>query len=165
MKKDKKKPAGTGNTSKKKSTTKKSAVKNIYKTTDGFLSSKLAIKKPRNVAAIDQRKKDGAVAVVKIFSKEGKEEKIGKNFISNLELVPEKHSALTKTSVVSRQVIVGVKDGDTFKPIYTSDLSKTGDKLTRKELKAIRKAVQNDTKQHRKTHKRKMKRWRKGFKK
>lgn len=59
----------------KKPTKKKTAVKQIYKTTDGYLSNKPAIKKPRNVAAIEQRKKDGAVAVVKISSKEGKEKR------------------------------------------------------------------------------------------
>lgn len=149
----------------KKPTKKKTAVKQIYKTTDGYLSNKPAIKKPRNVAAIEQRKKDGAVAVVKISSKEGKEKKVGKTFIPKVELTPDKHPALTKTSIVSRQVIVGVKDGDTFKPILTRDLKNTGDKLTRKELKAIRKAVQNDTKQHRRTYKKKIKKWRKGFKK
>ncbi len=149
----------------KKPSKKKSAVKQIYKTTDGYLSNKPAIKKPRNVAAIEQRKKDGAVAVVKISSKAGKEKKVGKTFIPKVELTPDKHSALTETSIVSRQVIVGVKDGDTFKPILTRDLKSTGDKLTRKELKAIRKAVQNDTKQHRKTYKKKIKKWRKGFKK
>lgn len=147
-----------------KSRKRKTAVKQIYKTTDGYLSNKPAIKKPRNVAAIEQRKTDGAVAVVKISSKEGKEQKVGKTFIPKVELTPDKHPALNKTSIVSRQVIVGVKDGDTFKPILTRDLKSTGDKLTRKELKAIRKAVNNDTKQHRKTYKKKLKKWRNGFK-
>lgn len=144
---------------------KKSAVKKIFKTTDGYLNGYPRIKKPRNVAAVEQRKKDGAVALVKIYSKEGKEEKIGKTFIPDLELNPEEHSALTKTSIVGRQVIVGIKDGDTFRPIYTADLTNTDDKLTSNELRKIRKAVHNDTKQHRKTHKKKMRRWRKGFKK
>ena len=149
----------------KKTERKKSAVKKIYKTTDGFFNNKPTIKKPRNVAAIKQRKKDGAVAVVKIHSEEGKEEKIGKNYIPNLVLTPEQHSALTKRSIVGRQVIIGVKDGDTFRPILTRELTETNDKLTRKELKTIRKAVHNDTKQHRKTYKKKLKKWRKGFKK
>lgn len=149
----------------KKPTKKKTAVKQIYKTTDGYLSNKPAIKKPRNVAAIEQRKKDGAVAVVKISSKEGKEKKVGKTFIPKVELTPDKHPALTETSIVSRQVIVGIKDGETYKPIYTAELSETGDKLTRKELRRIRKEVSNYLPEHRKTHKRKMKRWRKGFKK
>lgn len=144
---------------------KKTAVSQIFKTTDGYLSGRPKIKKPRNVAAVNQRKKDGAVAVVKFYSKEGKEDKIGKTLIPNLELTPDKHSSLTKTSVVGRQVIIGIKDGESFKPIYISDLSKTGDKLSRKELKAIRKAVHNDTKQHRKTHKKRMRKWHKGFKK
>ena len=160
MKKDKKATKKSG-----KSVTKKSAVSNIYKTTDGYLGGKPKIKKPRTVATIDQRKKDGAVAVVKISSKKGKEDKIGKTFIPNFELKPEDHAALKETSIVSRQVIVGIKDKDGFKPILTRDLTKTNDKLSRKELKTIRKAVHNDTKQHRKTHKKKMKKWRKGFKK
>ena len=47
----------------------KSAVRKIYKTTDGYLSGRADIKKPRRVAVIHQRKDDGALAVVKIFSK------------------------------------------------------------------------------------------------
>lgn len=144
---------------------KESTVRKIFKTTDGNLGGKPKIKKPRNVAAVDQRKIDGAVAVVKISSKSGKEEKIGKTFIPNLDLSPNEHPALTEPSIVGRQVIIGIKDGESFKPIYTSDLTKTGDKLSRRELRAIRKAVHNDTKQHRKTYKKKMKKWRKGFKK
>lgn len=140
------------------------AVRKIFKTTDGYLGGKPKIKKPRNVAAIKQRKADGAVAVVKISSKNGKEEKIGKTFIPKVELQPEKHTALTESSVVSRQVIIGIKSGDAFTPIFTRDLTETNDKLTRKELRAIRKGVHNDIKQHRKTYKKKIKKWRKGFK-
>ena len=143
----------------KKPKKQKKAVKQIYSTTDGFLGNKPQIKKPRKVAAIEQRPSDGAVALVKISSKDGKEAKIGKDFIPNLELTPAAHTSLTKTSIVSRQVIFGIKDGDTFKPIHIRDLSETGDKLTRKELRKIRKEVQNYKKQHRKTYKKKRRKW------
>ncbi len=141
------------------------AVRKIFKTTDGYLSGRPKIKKPRNVAAVKQRRKDGAVALVKVYSEEGKEDKIGKNLIPNLKLTPDKHSSLTKSSVVGRQVIIGIKDGEGFKPILTRDLTATNDKLSRKELRAVLKGVHNDTKQHRKTYKKKLRNWRKGFKK
>lgn len=140
----------------------KSAVRRIFKTTDGFLSNAPRVKKTRRVAAIEQRKKDGAMAVVKFFSKEGKEEKIGKDFIPNLELSPEEHSALTETSIVGRRVIFGIKDGTDYKLIFASDLEKTEDILSKKELKVIRKAVHNYKKEHRKAYKKKRRKWLKG---
>ena len=143
---------------------KQSAVRQIYKTMDGFLGGKPHIKKPRSVVATEQRKRDGAVALVKISSKDGKEAKIGKDFIPNLELTPDKHPTLTKTSIVSRKVIFGIKDGDTFKPIYVSDLTKTGDRLTRRELRKIRKEAHNALKEYRKAYKKKRRKWFKGFK-
>ncbi len=149
----------------KKPTKDKSAVGQIFKTTDGFLGNKPQIRKPRSVVATEQRKTDGAVAVVKISSKSGKEEKIGKDFIPGLELTPQDHSALTETSIVGRQVIFGIKDGDKFKAIYVADLTKTRDKLTRKELRRIKKEVHNFCKNHRKSYRRKRRNWRKGFKK
>lgn len=142
---------------------KRSAKGKIYKTTDGFLGNYPPNKKTRRVAAIDQRKTDGALAVVKITKKRGKENKSRKNIVPNLELSPDEHNSLTETSLVIRQVIIGVKDGETFKPIYIRDLEKTDDKLTRRELIKIMKSI-NDTPQHRKSHKNKMRRWRRGFK-
>lgn len=138
---------------------KETSVKKIYKTTDGFLSNSPRVKKQRRVAAVEQRKKDGAIAVVKIFSKEGKEEKIGKDFIPNLELSPEQHSSLTETSIIGRNVIFGIKNGSNYKLIFASDLEKTDDFLTKKELSAIRKAVHNCKKEHRKTYKKKRRKW------
>lgn len=146
--------------------TNKKAVGNIMKTTDGFLGNKPHIKKTRSVAIVDQRKSDGAVAVVKISKKTGKEEKIGKNFIPNLELEPSEHPALTETSIVGRQVIFGIKINGEFKPIFVRDLKNTNDKLTRKELKQIRKEVHNLMREHRKAYKKKRRKWkRRKFKK
>lgn len=142
---------------------KRSAKGKIYKTTDGFLGNYPPNKKTRRVAAIDQRKTDGALAVVKITKKRGKENKSRKNIVPNLELSPDEHNSLTEASLVVRQVIIGVKDGETFKPIYIRGLEKTDDKLTRRELIKIMKSI-NDTPQHRKSHKNKMRRWRRGFK-
>ena len=140
----------------------------IYKTTDGYLSGRSDIKKPRNIAAIEQRKDDGALAVVKVYSRKGKEQKLkeGKNYIPKLVLKPKKHATLKKDSIVGRQVIVGVKQGNGKPPksIFPGDLEKTQDKLTKKELKKIQAEVHNDTRKHRKTYKKKMKAWNKHFK-
>lgn len=139
------------------------AVRKIYKTTDGYFNNKPKINKKRRVAVIDQRRDDKAVAVVKIFSEDGKD---GKSYIANLTLTPEEHKALTKNSKVGNQVYIGVKQQDgSIKQILIRDFEDTDDKLTRKELRAVKKGIQNDTKKHRKTYKKKMRRWKKHFKK
>lgn len=73
----KKKPAASKAAGKKKSETKpkkqKSDVRKIYKTTDGYLAGNERSKKPRRVAVVKQRKDDGAMAVVKIYSKKRQE--------------------------------------------------------------------------------------------
>ena len=135
----------------------KKSVRKIYKTTDGLFNSRPEIKKPRRVAAIDQRRDDGALAVVKIFSKK---DKSGKYIIDKLVLTPNKHSSLTEDSVVGNQVIFGIKDGDTYRAILSSDMTDTGDRLTHKEQRKVKKGVANDTPQHRKTYRKKRKRWR-----
>ena len=142
-----------------------SDVKKIYKTTDGMLTNRLDIDKPRRVAAIDQRKDDGALAVVKIRSRKGKG---GKPYIKEVVLKPENHISLTEESIVEKRVYIGVKieteNGTTFKPIFRRDLTDTGDRLTNAEYRKVKKGVFGETKQHKKTHKRKMKRWHKHFK-
>ena len=45
----------------------KSDVRKIYKTTDSFFTGRSDIDKTRRVAAVEQRKDDGALAVVKII--------------------------------------------------------------------------------------------------
>lgn len=140
----------------------------IYKTTDGYLSGRSDIKKPRNIAAIEQRADDGALAVVKIYSLNGKEKKSkkGKNYIPDLVLSPKEHAALKEDSIVGRQVIVGIKQGNGNPPksILPRELQATNDKLTKKELKKIQAEVHNDTPEHRETFKEKMKSWRNHFK-
>ena len=81
----------------------KSAVRKIYKTTDGYLSGRADIKKPRRVAVIDQRKDDGALAVVKIYSQKDKQ---GKAFLKRPVLKPKKHPSLSEPSIVGKKVIV-----------------------------------------------------------
>lgn len=145
-------------TKKKKPSKKKgSDVRKIYKTTDGYFTQNQNIKKKRRVVVIDQRKKDGALAVCKIYSAKGKS---GKSYINNLILKPENHPSLTEDSLVGSQVLIGTKGKDKkFNAIYKGDLEPTEDKLTRKEHRKVKKAVQNDTKEHRKTHERKMAKW------
>lgn len=144
---------------KKKRPSKKGDVRKIYKTTDGYFTQTPNIKKKRRVAVIDQRKKDGALAVAKIYSKKGKS---GKAYVNDVVLKPEKHSSLTEDSVVGSQVIIGTKGKEKkFNAIYKGDLEPTNDKLTKKEHRAVKKAVHNDTKAHRKTYKKKMRKWHK----
>lgn len=138
---------------------KKGDVRKIYKTTDGYFTQNSNIRKKRRVAVVDQRKKDGALAVTKIYSKEGKS---GKAYVENVVLKPEKHSSLTKDSIVGSQVIIGTKGKDKkFNAIYKGDLDPTGDELTKKEHRAVKKAVHSDTKEHRETYEKKMQKWHK----
>lgn len=140
----------------------KSAVRKIYKTTDGYLSGRADIKKPRRVAVIHQRKDDGALAVVKIYSKKDKQ---GKNFLKRPVLKPKKHPSLSEPSIIGKQVHIGVKEGNTFKPIKERDLKPTKDKLTFWEKLLILLGIRGKTRAHRKTHKTKMKKWHNHFKK
>lgn len=139
-----------------KRTKKTSDVKKIYKTTDGMFTGRPDIDKSRRVATVAQRKDDGALAVVKIYSKKDRN---GKAYIDKLVLKPEEHTSLTEDSIVGSKVLVGVKvktkNGEEFKPIFERDLSDTGDRLTRKEHKAVKKGVRN---------KGTVKKWRKHFK-
>ncbi|MCD8309458.1 MAG: hypothetical protein LUD19_06360 [Clostridia bacterium] len=141
----------------------KSDKRKIYKTTDGYFNDKAYIKKPRRVAVVHQRKDDGAVAVVKIYSKK---EKKGKAYINNLTLKPDKHSSITEDSVVGSQVNFGVKSSNNnYRAIKTRDLVDTGDKLTTGEYRKVKKGIQNDTSQHRKTYKNTVKKWKNHFRK
>jgi len=144
---------------------KKSAVGKIYKTTEGFLSNKNRRIKDRRVASIEQRKCDGAVVVVRIYSEDGKEEKIGELFIPDLVLTPEEHSSLTKNSIIGRKAVFGIKIGENkFKPLYESDFVPTGDKLSDEELRKAKEGVHNNNPRYRKTYKNKLRKWRRGFK-
>ena len=142
---------------------KKSEEGKILKTIDGYFNDRPDIDKTRRVVVIEQRKDDGAVAVVKIYSQKDRK---GKAFIANLILTPEEHKALTENSIVGSQVIIGVKQKNgAFKPIFTRELTETGDELTEEELKTVKKGVHNDTPKHRQTYRTKMKRWRRHFRK
>lgn len=140
----------------------KSAVRKIYKTTDGYLSGRPDIKKPRRVAVVHQRKDDGALAVVKIYSKQNKE---GKAFLKKPVLNPKKHPSLTEPSIVGKKLHIGAKVNETYKPIVERDLKPTGDKLTFWERLLILFGVKGKTREQKKAHKTKMKKWRNHFKK
>ena len=151
----KRKAPPQGNAAGKKG--KGSDVKKIYKTTDGLFTGRTDITKPRRVAAIEQRKDDGALAVVKIYSKKGRD---GKLYIDKLVLKPEDHGSLTEDSIVGSKLLVGIKtkteSGEEYKPLFRGDFAETGDRLTKKEHKAIKKGIRN---------KGTAKKWRKHFKK
>lgn len=157
------KPKAAG---KKKSESKrkkpKSDVRKIYKTTDGYLAGNERSNKPRRVAVVKQRKDDGAMAVVKIYSKK---DKSGKMYVDKLVLKPENHSSLTEDSIVGRRVYVGTKNKEgKYIPIFDRDLKATDDKLTKKEHRTVMKQAGGETKQNRKTNKKKLKAWKKHFK-
>lgn len=143
---------------------KKPDVGKIYKTTDGYFNNNPHAKKDRRVVVVEQRKDDKAVAVAKIASKAGKEEKIGKYYIPDLTLKPQKHSSLTEDSIVSRRVHISVKKDKKHTALYTDGFYDTKDKLSKSELKKVQKGVQNDNPSHRKTHKNTIKKWKKHFK-
>lgn len=133
---------------------KKRYVGKIYKTTDGYFTGSDHIKKPRRVAVIHQRKDDKAVAVVKIYSKKNKS---GNPYISKLVLKPNKHPSLTEDSIVGKRLIIGKKEDESYKAIYTSDFIDLNDKLKGRELRKIKKATN-------KRNKNKIKKWKKHFK-
>lgn len=163
---NKKKPAALLAAGKKKSGTKqkkqKSDVRKIYKTTDGYFTRSDKNTKPRRVAVVKQRKDDGAMAVVKIYSKK---DKSGKAYVEKLVLKPENHSSLTEDSIVGRRVYVGTKNkAGEYTPIFKGDLQETDDKLTRREHCIVMRQAGGETKQHKKTSRKILKSWKKHFK-
>ena len=138
-----------------------SDIRKIYETTDGYFTGNSSIDKRRRVAVIEQRKDDGALAVSKIHSKDGK---TSKRFIEGLVLYPKDHTSLTKDSVMESKVHIGVKNGQgSFNPIYARDLVSTNDRLTKKEHRAARRGAGGSTKKNKQTHKRKIRNWRNHF--
>ena len=143
---------------------KKKVVKKIYKTTDGIFNGRDDIRKPRPVAVVDQRD-DGALAVLKIHTKKGKD---GKMYIDKLVLTPSKHSSLTEDSILEKRVYIGITkkgEGNVHLPIYSRDLEDMNDELTQKEYRQVMKGLKGDTRDKKNKHKKKMKKWHKHFKK
>lgn len=165
-------------TSKKKAPSKKSTRKNgfqkfwnsifhksderkIYKTTDGYFTQNPTNRKPRHIAVIKQRKDDGALAVCKIHSKEGKSDK---RKVQGLTLSPKKHKSLKEDSVVSSNVIVATKNKEgKFKPIYKGDFQSTKDKLTKKEHQHIMNNLGGGIEKHKKTSEDLLQNWENHF--
>ena len=150
---------------KTKTAPKKSAVRKIYKTTDGYFTNNPSSKKPRRVAVIKQRKDDGALVVCKIFKAKGKNQESSR-FVQKLTLSPKKHKSLTEDSIVESVPRMGVKDKrkNEFKIIQTRDFEPTGDKLTKKEHQAIINGLGGGNKKFEATHKESIKRWENHFK-
>ena len=115
----------------KKFCKRKSDVRKIYETTDGYFTQNPNITKRRRVAVLKQRKDDGSLAVTKIYSQD--EKKVGGQYIEKLVLSPKKHKSLNRNSIVGSKAIVGTKDKEgNYKAIYKGNLKATGDKLTKK---------------------------------
>lgn len=147
----------------KKTSGKKSDVRKIYKTTDGYFTQDAKNKKPRSVAVIKQRKDDGAIAVCKIHSKEGKDEK---RKVQGLVLSPKKHKSLKVDSVVSSNPIVATKGKDgKFKAIHARDFEPTKDKLNKKEHRHIMENLGGGIEKHKATNAKLLKDWENHFKK
>ena len=146
----------------------RATVGDIFKTTDGYFKGKPWISKTRRVIVILQRKDDGAVIVTKISKKRGKEAKIGRDYIPDLILSPTDHPSLTEDSIVGRRVWFGIQQindqGELeYQAILPSNLEATGDRLTRRELRKVKKEVRNACKAHRKAYKKTVKQWKKHF--
>ncbi len=133
----------------------------FYKTTDGYFTSDTQIKKERTVVVYDKRQDDGALAVSKIYSKNGKNPK---NLIDGLTLTPKKHKSLAEDSAVGTRVIFGVKDGKNYKPIYASDLQKVNDKLKCAEKKKYIKGAGGKEEKHKETLRNTTDKWKSHFK-
>ena len=138
----------------------RATVGDIFKTTDGYFKGKPWISKTRRVIVILQRKDDGAVIVAKISKKRGKEAKIGRDYIPDLILSPTDHPSLTEDSIVGRINDQGELE---YQAILPSNLEATGDRLTRRELRKVKKEVRNACKAHRKAYKKTVKQWKKHF--
>ncbi len=133
----------------------------FYKTTDSFLRGKENVGKKRTVVVYDKRKDDGALAVSKIYSKKNKNKK---NLIDDLTLTPKKHKSLTEDSAIGTRVVWGTKNGKDFKPIYSSDMQKVNDKLTRSERKKYIKNAGGKEEKHKQTLRTTTDKWKKHFK-
>ena len=150
-----------------KRTKKTPDVRKIYTTTDGYFIQNPRNKKPRPVAVIDQRKSDGAVALLKIHSAEGKS---GKRFLDDPILSEENHSALTQKSIIDNHVIVATKvqgqsNGEAkYNNIYPNELTPTKDELTKKEHKAIMTNLGNGNEKVQKSSENLLDRWHNDFK-
>ena len=149
----------------KKATKRKGDIRKIYKTTDGFFTQNPNIKKQRRVAAISQRD-DGAVAVVKIYKKEGKDPK-NPRFVQDFTLTPKKHKSLDQDSLVDANVHIGrsqkIDGKKKYSPIMPYELSPTKDRLTKKEYQTIMEGLGGGVEQHKKTNKDKLKNWKNHF--
>lgn len=141
---------------------KKSNIGKIYQTTDGFLTSNKRNKKNRKVIVVDQRD-DKAVAITKIYSKDGKDTENNEAFIKELVLDPKDHPSLTKKSVVGTNLKIGRKKDNQITSIFPSELKETNDSVNMQELKIIKDAIINKNK-HSKTRKKTLKKWKKHFK-
>lgn len=149
---------GLFNIFKRKKTAKRG---DFYKTTDGFFRDKEIINKSRMVVIYDKREDDGALAVSKIYSKDGKNPK---NLIDGLTLTPKKHKSLTEDSAIGTRVIFGIKDGNGYKPIQERDLIKLNDKLNCTEKKKYIKGAGGKEERHKETLRNTTEKWKNHFK-
>ena len=147
------------------SVNKKSDIGKIYKTTEGFLRGNKRNKEVRRIVVIDQRD-DTAIAYSKIYSLEGKEDKLdeGKDFVKDLILKPEDHSSLTEDSIIGNNFKINRNKCGTPVTIYPDELEETNDKVTSEELKTINDSIIKKNK-YKKSRKSKIKKWKNHFKK
>lgn len=137
----------------------------IFITTDGFFNNRPDIKKKRLVAVVEQREDDGAIAVVKIYSKKNKP---GTSCIKRLVLKPKKHTSLNEDSIVGNNVLLGItfkkSDGlKDYKAIFPRSLTDANDQLTKRELRKLRKGVRGKKSTNKKKYSKKIEKWKKHF--
>lgn len=137
----------------------------IYKTTDGYLDNRPRNKKPRHVVVVDERD-DGAIAVSKIHSLEGKNTTSG---VKNLILKPKKNRlTITEESFVENKVYISrkIKEEDkiNYQLFYPRNFRETNDKLSLLEFAKLKHNLQNDNQHQKKAYKSKMKKWKNHFK-
>ena len=139
---------------------KRSDVRKIYKTTDGYFTSNFKIKKPRRVAVLYQRD-DGAVILVRIHSKKGKDLK---NFVPNFTLKSKKHKSLSEDSIVYNKLIFGRKVNGKFEKIHPNDFIYLDDKLSYSELFKLRRKINSNKFKHKISKYKLIRKWNNHFK-
>lgn len=133
----------------------------ILKTSDGYLRGSILKYKNRLIVVINQRK-DGAIAVSKIHSIEGKN---SKDLLDKVVLKPSKHKSLTKDSSIETHVIWGRKVNEKYVPFNIDNFLDTKDRLSNFELLKLELNRKTKNRKNYKTYKRTKKKWNNHFKK
>lgn len=111
----------------------KTTIGKIYKVTDGYFSFSKTSKKPRRVIVVDERR-DGALAVVKLYSKENKNPE---HYLAAPILSTNNHKSLTKDTILDRNIKISRRKNKKIKLIKENNLKSLNDKLSFNEMKTM----------------------------